>query len=111
MSCLEGSCPKIAIRSNFVSDSMDRSCPDFGFDRRSNPLRVGHESCPIRSPRDTKGGNSESGFLVYNKTVGCLRGLPHGFKTINHVHGFKTMHMAYGFKTMCKANIFYYFVK
>ena len=56
---------------------------------------------------------------MYNKTMGCLEGLAHGFETINHVHdfktmctwfahgfyahGFKTMHMVYGFKTMCKA--------
>ena len=33
---------------------------------------------------------------MYNKTMGCLGGLAHGFKTINHVHGFKTW-FAHGF--------------
>ena len=46
--------------------------------------------------------NHVYGFkTMYNKTMGCLEGLAHGFKTINHVHGFKTMctWFAHGFKT------------
>ena len=63
VSCLRDSCPVFGTRWKFVSDSMGSSCPDLGFDRRSNRPHVGHESCPIRSPQDTRGLEDESGFL------------------------------------------------